>query len=309
MKKLIRKILFGSTPVCEYATVTVENITEKVILKTETALIDISQTQWLLCLQPIVIGIWLNNRDSTFFSESKKNKIYFCGATEEIRKSAAVVEINIIEKIIERDGTLFLAEAGKTILKHINAVRTKLLFNKFYKKPQWPFDKYKALAAAYSYPRKVRLVSFKEGEYFNIFPMDLLGVIPQSNRVVFGLRHTNIVLQKIINAKKIVVSEIGYEHKETIYQLGKYHGTAPPSINDLSFKTLTTDQFGFYIPQWAESYKEINIIATADLGSHTLLWGEVINEKKLTGTQPHLFHIHFLHSLFLKKAGINYTAV
>ena len=53
--------------------------------------------------------------------------------------------------------------------------------------------------------------------------MDLVGDIPPSSRYVFGLRHTNVTLARIIEAKKLVVSEIPYEYKEIIYQLGKHH--------------------------------------------------------------------------------------
>jgi len=311
MKQLIRKILYGKTPVCEYATITTTgNTVEKVILQVDGLSIDISKCQWLLCLQPVVIGIWLSSETNiAAFSKSKKNHVHFCGADGSIKKAAAVVSITIIKKITEKDGTLFLAEVCQAGIQHINPLRALLLYKRFYKKPQWPFPAYKALVAAYSYPRKVRLVAFKEGDYFNIFPMDLLGIVPQSNHVVFGLRHTNIALQKIISAKKIVVAEIGHTHKATIYQLGKHHGSAPPSVEALPFKTIATEKFGFYIPEWTENYKEINITATLSLGSHTLLWGEVVNEKTMTSTQQHLFHIHFFHLLYLKRKGINYQPV
>src|SRR6185436_18484528 len=93
---------------------------------------------------------------------------------------------------------------------HVNFFKTFLLFFKYYKKPKYSFGKYKSLIAAYSYPRRVRIISFKQDDYFNIFPMDLLGEIPQSGKYIFGLRHTNVALAKIIHARKMVVSEVPY---------------------------------------------------------------------------------------------------
>src|SRR5258706_15204533 len=59
MKTILRKILFGDTPVSEYCTVTVDgDIREKVCLKSGSTRLDISGIHWLLCLKPIVFGIW-----------------------------------------------------------------------------------------------------------------------------------------------------------------------------------------------------------------------------------------------------------
>ena len=56
--------------------------------------------------------------------------------------------------------------------------------------------------------------------------MDLLGEIPQSGKYIFGLRHTNVALPKIIETKKIVVSEVPYIYRTEVFlptnPLGKY---------------------------------------------------------------------------------------
>src|SRR4029077_16258381 len=114
-----------------------------------------------------------------------------------------------------------------------------------------------------------------------IFPMDLLGTIPGCNKHVFGLRHTNVALPKIIETGKMVVSEVPCEYKDIIYKLGSHHSVAPPSLDMLPFNVLTTEKFGFYIPEWAENYKEVQITRTINLGSHMLLWGEWEKENKL----------------------------
>ena len=109
--------------------------------------------------------------------------------------------------------------------------------------------------------------------------------------------------------ESIMEKDMAFDHKEIIYQLGKHHSGGPPSIESLPFNVVQTEQFDFYIPDWAQSYKEIQIIKTIDLGSHMLLWGEVVNEKEITPPTKNLFHIHFLESIYLNKNGINYQAV
>jgi hypothetical protein len=154
----------------------------------------------------------------------------------------------------------------------------------------------------------VRLISFREGAWYNIFPMDLVGDIPLSRNYVFGLRHSNVTLARIIETKKLVVSEISYEYKNIIYKLGKHH-REPLSEADLPFELIRSETFDFPIPAWADSYKEIRIVNTMNLGSHMLLWGEEINQKYLSDPHAHLFHIHFLHYLHQRKKGLAYPLV
>jgi hypothetical protein len=226
-----------------------------------------------------------------------------------IRKYAvATAELDYFDKIVENDGVLFLFRVRKSKIRHISFVKTLLLFFGFYKKPRLSFPQFKSLVCSHSYPRRVRVISFREEEAYNIFPMDLLGNIPGRKRWVFGLRHSNHSLPRIIETKKIVVSEASSEYKAMIYQLGKHHQSGPLAMDSLPFHTMQTEVFGFYVPEWVESYQEIALVRTMDLGSHMLLWGETVNNKTLKSPSLHLFHIPFMLYLHQKKRGQEYPA-
>jgi hypothetical protein len=309
MKKIIRRILLGDIPVSEYSTVTVQgDIIERVYLETGGRRMDISKTHWLLCLNPVVFGIWFaKEEDIISLDENASFRMYFRDSIEKA-DDVAIIELDFFNKIEEQDGTLILLKLSDTRIYHINHFRALILFHRYYKKPEQDFYKLKSYSAAYSYPRRVRLISYMEGDWYNIFPMDLVGDIPMSRRYVFGLRHSNVTLARIIKTKKMVVSEVPYEFKDIIYQLGKHHRealseTKPP------FQLIQSEIFDFPIPVWANSYKEISIVRTMNLGSHMLLWGEEVNEKYLSGPSWHLFHIHFLHYLHQKRKGLAYELV
>jgi hypothetical protein len=72
---------------------------------------------------------------------------------------------------------------------------------------------------------------------------------------------------------------------------------------------MRTRQFGYYLPEWVESYKEVTIGKIADLGSHMLLSGQWTEEVLLKPSTPHLHHIHFLHFLYLKATGKTYPVI
>ncbi len=309
MKKYLRNLLFGDIPVTEYSTVTVKgDIIEKVYLQADGSSMDISDTHWLLCLNPVVFGIWFR-KDRNFHSFDERS--FFRILFKDSEKDAEIVaDVNLVffNKIDEADGTLLLLRLIDSGIHHLSLFKTRLLFYKYYKKPEQDFRRLKSYSSAYSFPRKVRLISFKEGNWYNIFPMDLVGDIPGSKRYVFGLRHTNVTLARIIETRRMVVSEVPYEYKEVIYHLGKHH-KEPLSDTKLPFSLIQSEVYNFPIPEWVVGYKEIEIVNTMNLGSHMLLWGVEINERKLAAPSSHLFHIHFLHYLHQRKKGLAYDLV
>jgi hypothetical protein len=315
MKELFRKILFGDAGIKEYATINIDgDIREKVYLRfADGETVDISRSHYVLCLTPIVFGVWLE-KGQKIPDEKAKCRMYFregvCPPGADPGTGAlAVVRLDPVDKIEEENGSLFLFKLSAVRIHHISFLRARLIFSKYYKKPGLSFFKLKGFVAAYSYPRRVRVVSFREGEYFNIFPMDLLGDIRQAGRFALGLRHTNTTLARIIGAKKVVVSEFPFARKDTIYRLGSHHSSSPPSIGELPFGVIETQTFGFWVPEWVESYKEIKILKTINLGSHMLMWGEPVAESRIRTETPHLYHIHYLLFLQQKARGFSYPLV
>jgi hypothetical protein len=309
MKKLLRNLLFGEIPVTEYSTVTVEReIHEKVWLKSGDAELDISANHWLLCLDPVVFGIWLTKKEDIIsFSARSEYRMNFRDSKKRNRV-VANMKLDLFGSLEETDGILLLLKLTDVDIHHISVFRMRLIFYKYYRKPEQDFYKLKSFSAAYSYPRRVRIISFKEENWYNIFPMDLVGDIPMSRRYVFGLRHSNVTLARIIATGKLVVSEVPYEYKDTIYKLGKHH-RKPMSETTLPFGLIQSETFGFPVPEWANSYKEINIIRHVNLGSHMLLWGEELHHKYISDPRGHLYHIHFLHYLHQHGSGLDYPLV
>jgi len=311
MKKLIRKILLGNIEITEYSTITIRGeIPEAAYLKAASKIINVSQNHWVFCLDPVTFGIWIENNDEAkAIRTSNDLQLFFYTSNSKKKFLSATATLKYFNKIEDEKGTLFLLRLVSSKLYHAGPIRMSILFNRYYKKPELTFEYYKSLVTAYSYPRRVRIISFKEENYFNIFPMDLLGELSDCNKYIFGLRHTNTTLAKIIQTGKVVVSEISSEHKKIIYQLGKHHSSSPPSLSLLPFKTIPTKQFDFPIPEWTERYKEIRIIKTINLGSHMLMWGEVVHEEILKPSSPHLYHIHFLQYFFQHAKGFVHELV
>lgn len=302
MKRLFRKWLMGDTVFSAYSKITMaDTILEKVFLQANGRIIDVSALHWILCIEPIVFGIWLE-KDTDFMAEDngRKYQLHFTDAS---------LHLSFFNSVKDENGTLLLLKLEKSRIYHVPFIKTWLLFVRYFRTGGLTFKRFKGFVSAYSYPRRVRLISFRQGDYYNIFPMDLMGDISQRNRYVFGLRHTNIALAKIIETGKMVVSEVAHEYKDTLYELGKHHSSIPPPLDTLSFTTFSSKSLGFPVPTWVESYKEINILKHLDMGSHVLLWGEIASKNNVNNPVEHLYTVHFLHYLHQKNKGRTYKLV
>ncbi|HWK04826.1 MAG TPA: hypothetical protein VNS58_14395 [Puia sp.] len=292
MKSRIRKMLMGDTVFSEYSKITVsDDIREEVYLVIGGTRIEVSRDHWILCIEPIVFGVWIE-KGRLPHQGGMECHLYFGGEAD--------LTLEVVDRIEEEEGALLLMKLQKSRIYTFPFIKTWLLYYRYYRRGGLSFERFKSFVAAYCYPRRIRLISFRQNDYFNMFPMDLLGDIAGPRRYVFGLRHSNTALPRILETRKLVVSEVSHVHKDIIYQLGKHHSGSPPSLDNLPFGVRLSKDFAFYIPDLVESYKEIRILRTMNLGSHMLLWGEASEEQRLTGPADHLFLVHFLHYLYQK---------
>ncbi|MBO9567101.1 MAG: hypothetical protein J7621_30290, partial [Niastella sp.] len=284
-----------------------------VYLEVNGQLLNISQQHWLLCIEPVVFGIWIEKQaHKVALQNATTCKLYFNSLNQDKGLLAgsmeAVLNFTRMQAIEEETGTLFLLKLEKSYIHQLNALKRYLIFRRYYKKNGLTFPQFKSFVAAYSYPRRIRVISFRQDDYYNIFPMDLLGDISGNNRFVFGLRHSNVALDKIITTRKLVVSEAPYAQKDTIYRLGAHHSSVPPQLDALPFRVITSKKHGFYVPEWALSYREIDVLQTINLGSHMLIWGSTAEEQVLRPSTGYLYLIHFLHHLYQQEHGISYPS-
>ena len=61
MKSLVRKWLMGNTVFSEYSKITnADEPQQKVWMKSNERITDVSSTHWLLCIEPLIFGVWLD---------------------------------------------------------------------------------------------------------------------------------------------------------------------------------------------------------------------------------------------------------
>jgi hypothetical protein len=290
MKRLIQKLFFKNKKTKTFYITRLKQgeIEETVFLKKGKQLVNISATHAMICLDPFCLAVWLPGSENIEGLETAK--IQF----KKGDRLNASLAVSLIEIILTPTGKLLLYKITE-VKNHQLTVLHRLAFlvymlrskaNTYYSR--------KVISALYSYPRSIIIVSYRDEQYCNIFPMDIHGYIEQEGIYLLGLRTTNLTLDKIITEKKVVVADTSNVAIDVVYTLGKQASAAPTPIAQLPFNTFDSEIFGFPVPDFAGGYKEIEILSHKKMGYHMLLVGKVVNKRNIQENSASLYHVGFL---------------
>jgi hypothetical protein len=291
MINLVNRIFFNNPKIQTFyiSRLLPGDIEERVYLRNGTYQADITSTNSMICLDPFCMACWLPTAQAALTSNQEAKILFVKGNTLN-----ASIDVSLIEKIPTPKGVLFLYKVEKASNYHLTALHRLVLFAYFLRSKANTYSSRKIISAFYSYPRKIIIVSYKDDNYTNIFPMDIQGYIKEEDMYILGLRTTNVTLDKILTAKKVVVCDTNDVDIETVYNLGKHSSKSPTAPGRLPFKTTESELFKFPVPDFVGSYKEIEILSNKKMGYHMLMVGKVLNSKQVKSNPSSLYHIGFL---------------
>jgi hypothetical protein len=292
MNSLIKKVFFKNSPKIKAFAITrlhANEIEEKVYLKSGGQKLDITSTNSMICLDPFCMAAWVTKHDVDLIDHQTATVQFFKGA-----KLNADINVWLIEKIPATHGYLLLYRIKKVNNYQLNPLHRLVFFGYFLRSKTNTYYSRKVISALYSYPRSIIIVSYQDESYCNIFPMDIHGYIEEEDMYILGLRTTNVTLDKILEAKKVVVCDTNEVDINIVYDLGKHSSKSPASQDQLPFKTNESELFKFPIPDFTANYKEIEIIANKKMGYHMLMIGKVVNQKQVKKDPASLYHVGFL---------------
>lgn len=264
-------------------------IKEKVFLLAGSQQINITKRHCMICLDPFCVAIWLLPEQVSSFDPINVSILF-----KKEKSKRSLLSLSLTEKIEEKTTVLLIYRVKQANSYQLNPFYRFLTLFVFLRNKTTTYRQRKFIAALYAYPRKIISVSYKEDNYYNIFPMDIQGHIPESDLYILGLRTTNLTLTKILATKKIVIADTHKADIKTIYSLGRHLSSSPPQIESLPFSTSNSELFNFPVPDYSSSYKEVEIIQNKKLGYHMLLLGRIINSKQTEPDPSLLYHVHIL---------------
>jgi hypothetical protein len=157
------------------------------------------------------------------------------------------------------------------------------------------------LQVLYISPRPVVLVSVDDGVNANMFPMDLVGPI-HGGGFTLALRNTSPSVQTLKTAGHAALAHVSYETRALAYGLGRHHALAGIDWSKLPFETRQTGRFGLRVPSHALRLREVAIVGWEVAGSHTVFLCSVLTDET-RARAPQLFHTSGIHCAWRQRRG------
>ena len=301
INSLLKKIIYPGQELRAFIVtrLSAAEIKEKVFIKNNGGDMDITGRHSMTCLDPFSMAVWVTPMELASFNPSEIQVI-----VKRQNKTRSALRLTLAAQIDEHNTIILIYR-----LQHSRSYQGNRLFRFitlawFLKNATSTYKERRSIAAFYAYPRKVIVISYRNEDYFNMFPMDIQGHVSESNLYLLGLRHSNITLEKILLTKKLVIADSSRADIKTIYSLGRHFSKAPPKPEELPFVTSESSLFKFPVPGFSSAYKEVEIIKHINLGYHMLLIGKIVNAVQLREDDVSLYHIHFF-----EFAGSGYKSI
>ncbi len=142
----------------------------------------------------------------------------------------------------------------------------------------------------YICPRPVVLVSVVDGNFTNIFPMDLIGPVGMQH-FSLALHSTSTAVPLMERSRRIALSSVPIEQTSVAYQLGRNHNKTSVEADEIPFATTKSAAFALPVPCFALRVREMQIESVRTVGSHTLFLARTVEDCQLAeGLQ--LFFVH-----------------
>lgn len=162
------------------------------------------------------------------------------------------------------------------------------------------------LMIAYLCPRPVVLVSVDAPGHHNLFPMDLIGPLGRSGLFTLALRSTNVSVAIMREQRRIALSCMPAAMKDAVYALSVHHKQPLVDWTALPFPVRRSRTFGIPAVAAALRIRELEIVHSEEVGSHTLFVGRIVSEETLT-QDAQLHHTAGFHQAWRRRRGMPFA--
>jgi flavin reductase (DIM6/NTAB) family NADH-FMN oxidoreductase RutF len=164
------------------------------------------------------------------------------------------------------------------------------------------------LMIAYLCPRPVVLVSVEAPGHRNIFPMDLIGPLERSDLFSLALRSTNVSAPVMRDVRRVALSSMPATMKDVVYKLSEHHRQPLSEWADLPFPVRPSREFGIPAVAAALRIRELAIVHSREVGSHTLFLCRTVSDEDPTeGAQLH--HTAGFHQAYRRRQATPFAEI
>jgi flavin reductase (DIM6/NTAB) family NADH-FMN oxidoreductase RutF len=108
--------------------------------------------------------------------------------------------------------------------------------------------------------------------------------------------------------RRVALSSIPATMKTVVYKLAEHHKQPLPDWSELPFPLRPSHEFGIPAVAAALHIRELAIVHSQEIGSHTLFVGRIVSDESLAaGTQLH--HTAGFHQAWRRRQGMPFAEI
>jgi flavin reductase (DIM6/NTAB) family NADH-FMN oxidoreductase RutF len=132
-------------------------------------------------------------------------------------------------------------------------------------------------AVVFICPRPVVLVSLRDGERGNVFPMNLMGPVGE-DRFAFALNATRRTAAVVERLGEVAFSSVPFDKLSLAREMGRNHHRELIEWEQLPFQMRRSETLGIPVPEFAQHVRELKIETVRRPGSHTFFVARMVGE-------------------------------
>jgi hypothetical protein len=158
-----------------------------------------------------------------------------------------------------------------------------------------PGNLYKQVQIAYSLPRNISLVTVGKNSLFNLFPTDLHGPVNEDYYII-SLRHDGKACQQVMNAGRLLLSQVHSELYKTVYALGKNHMQEMKERENYPFGNEVSAKLQLPLPPSVLFYRELELQDSFVHGIHRVMLFKTLYRQRFQAGPSALSHVHNVYA-------------
>ncbi len=310
MKSLLKKLINGHSFSQEYLCLANDLKDElRVFLTTKNKQnpLEVTSGHIFLGYKPMLIGIVLTEDQIDFAGENvclfltHETPHHFDawkGFQCDVKSIARLILKKVaIKKLNKSSLTIYEGVAGEhSFIPKPNQLMNSVISKLKRKRPgnvELPGNLYDQVRIAYAVPRKISIISVKEGNLINLFPTDLHGRV--SKEYYMGsLRIGGEACKQVEQVRKIVIADVDASYFQDVYELGRNHMRAFSAEENFNLSEVNSELLNFPLPITAGNYIELELAEKYDFGIHRLFLYKILNQMEL---KP-IFKLKHIHNYY-----------
>ncbi len=158
------------------------------------------------------------------------------------------------------------------------------------------------LMIVYLSPRPVALVSVRENDHRNMFPMDLIGQLSRSGLFSLALRSTNVSAPHMKEGSRLALSYVPGSMRAQAYEVSAHHKEALTDWTALPFAVRPSPDAGMPVVADALAIRELTIVHRRTIGLHMFFLCREEAEESHPGAQLH--HTAGFYEVHRRRKGL-----